>query len=399
MLSQKNSEIIELKAKYENDLAENDENWKTRLDVAQSTCKEKLKHSYAEIIERLKLTHAEEIQSSQNSMRMLEAHINSLNKANEEKSEALLDKDNALETLSNECKRHLDILEACKRPYIDQINQLRGVVAVQENSIDELQRASRHNLKSLNEAREANQKLQEEHRNRIQQEKDDYQSKVRSLQNEISRLRSDSNALRLKCSENSSTISDMVRQHHSEKQHALDSQKQQLEDRYKQQETRLRELYESEKTVGIEVLAKLKDCMQHEKELEEKHDIEKETIRREMKQKYDQREADIKKKLHEDMQESCDRCEQNVRSLLSSQNEHSLRMLRRKLEGEVDEQKHAKTLLEKQLSSLKEQHERAADNEREQRQRLSEQAQRLDEAKQQLERVKMEHKETERNIR
>ena len=129
LLSLKNFEIVELKVEHENVLAENNEKWRTRLEEAVKRSREELENSFTDIIDQLTLSHAEELRKSEARRVKLEGQI-------QEKNAALETNKRALESLTNDCKQHLDILEGCKVPYLHQIMQLKGIVTTLEVSIE-----------------------------------------------------------------------------------------------------------------------------------------------------------------------------------------------------------------------------------------------------------------------
>ena len=414
MLSQKNSEIIDLTAKYEKELADKDVGWKIRIDVAVNTCKDKLQLSYAEGMERLKRMHAEELSKSEAERHRFDKKIKALQRAAGEKDKELEDKNAALEKLTMECRQHLEVLEACKKPHRDQVSQLKGVVSVQEKTIEDLEKARQIDSAALEEAREEVRSLSDEQRKKAlqwQQEKSEYLSKMRGfqtdsarLQSEISRLKSDIARLQL---DQSSGIEDSTRQLRAERQQAVKSSRK-MEDDFKEQKQKLLQAIQLQKEAASEAQAKVREFVEREKELKQLHESEVEAARREEQAKGEERLAEAKKKLREDLEASYSRREQSSKSLAETQKEHALSMLRRELEMEADKERHSRVVLERKLGTLKEQHKRevdlleaqtTADRERTEKRHTAEMAQKMEEAKQQLEQVRKEHKDTERTLK
>lgn len=186
MLSEKNSEISQLKAKYENDLAENDKVWKTRLEMmAQGTCTDQPEERRAGSLDGLDLIHVEGIRCSEASRETLEAQVQSLHAVIEEKDELIDDQGIALKRLTSDCFQHLNTLESIKNPYIDQIIKLKGIMTMQDDVIEWTSQA-------MEEAREEKVRLEKvlhDNDQLWQRERDNYLSSVRGLQNEIATLK------------------------------------------------------------------------------------------------------------------------------------------------------------------------------------------------------------------
>ncbi len=358
-----NSEIIDLTAKYEKELADKDASWKIRMDVAVNTLTVALRAKESELGERGK----------------------------------------ALGKLGRESQQHLEVLEAAKKPLSDQVVQLKGVVADRDESIKDLQKTHQTDLAALEELQRKEAQWK--------QEKPEYLAKMRGfqtdnarLQNEISRLQADVARLQI---DRTSSMEDSARQIQSEKKQAQEARKM-VESEFKQQEARLLQELKALKDSVAEGEKKMQELERQDKGKEDSHALALEAARREEKAKADERVAEAKKRLREDLESVFDRREQNSKSLAESQKEHELGRLRRELEREIDNERHSRTVLEKKLEALKDQHKREAelvevqtsgDRERAERKHATELMQKKEEARQKLEQVRMEREETERQLK
>ena len=388
----KDTEIIDLTAKYEEQLVDSDASWKARMETAVKSCQEKLQLTHVTTLEQTKQTHMQQLRECEAAA---EAYIKRLSQALDEKEAKLEDQEVALKKLTQEGKQHLEVMEDLKKHHQDQLKQLKDTVSVQEKVIKEDERVQHAAAISLRESQE------EVRRKELQwvEEKTEIimmaRAEKQQLQEDITLLQNDIATSRFNCS---SVIEDSIRNIQTERKQAQEARRK-IEEDFRQHEVKLQEALQAQQDTVAKSENKNRDLLEKLKTMEEKHDIERTRAEEHLKES--------KVKLRDNLEASFNRRERSSKSLADVHKEHALNMLRREMELEVNKEKRSRVVVEQQLNSLKEQHKQetellqtqiAADLERAERKHETELAKKEEYMKKQLEMVREEKREVEESF-
>ena len=215
-LTDKDAEVIAIKANCEKTIEQINEAWETRQSEALKSCRRELESSYDQIIDQLKLAHHEELRNNETVRRKLLEQVKVLSQDNESKREAIESKNTILETLSKECDHHLHAMEACKRPYIDQIEELNEEIKKKQLAIRELEGKLRSLSREVSDAGVSRKRLETDHQEEVRRlqaqlseitkREEGTKTTLASLQNSLDGLKRDNQILRDRAAQDSESL-------------------------------------------------------------------------------------------------------------------------------------------------------------------------------------------------
>jgi hypothetical protein len=166
-LSDKDAEIIAIKASCERTILQLNETWEARKAEELKSFRRELEHHYEETIDQLKLAHREEVKNSEMMRKKFLAQTKILTQENDAKKEVIESKNSMLATLSKECDNHLAAMEACKLPYIGQIVELNEEIKKKKVIISDLEGQVRLRAAAVEEGKDLRRKLEAEHQGKV----------------------------------------------------------------------------------------------------------------------------------------------------------------------------------------------------------------------------------------